>query len=90
MGMLVWVMVGLAIWHGTIWIPDRFWGGIVGAFVGALLGSVIAGLLINGFTVPGQNDTTLATALEGIPGALIGIGLVYFEGVRRGLEPLRL
>jgi hypothetical protein len=90
MGMLVWVMVGLAIWHGTIWIPDRFWGGIVGAFVGALIGSVLAGLLINGFTVPGESDTTLATALEGIPGALIGIGAVYFEGVRRGLEPLRL
>jgi hypothetical protein len=90
MGMLVWVMVGLAIWHGTIWIPDRFWGGIVGAFVGAVLGSIVTGLLINGFTVPGQDDTTLATALEGVPGALIGIAAVYFEGVRRGLEPLRL
>jgi hypothetical protein len=90
MGMLVWVMIGLAIWHGTIWIPDRFWGGIVGAFLGALIGSVLAGLIINGFTVPGQNDTTLATALEGIPGALIGITAIYFEGVRRGLEPLRL
>jgi hypothetical protein len=90
MGMLVWVMIGLAIWHGTIWIPDRFWGGIVGAFVGALVGSVLAGLIINGFTVPGEADTTLATALEGIPGALIGIAAVYFEGVRRGLEPLRL
>ena len=41
MGMLVWVMVGLAIWHGTIWLPDRFWGGIVGAFVGAVVGSVL-------------------------------------------------
>jgi hypothetical protein len=90
MAMLVWVMIGLSIWHGTIWIPDRFWGGIVGAFVGAVLGSILIGLIINGFTIPGQNDTTLATALEGIPGALIGIAAVYFEGVRRGLEPLHL
>ena len=38
MGMLVWVMMGIAIWHFTIFLPDRFWGGIVGAFVGALAG----------------------------------------------------
>ena len=34
MGMLAWVMMGLALWHFTIWLPDRYWGGIVGAFVG--------------------------------------------------------
>jgi hypothetical protein len=90
MGLLVWIMVGLAIWHGTIWLPDRFWGGIVGAFLGALCGSVLAGLLINGFTIPGQSDTSLATGLEGIPGAVLGIAAIYYEGVRRGLEPLRL
>ena len=31
MGLLAWVMMGIAIWHFTIFIPDRFWGGIVGA-----------------------------------------------------------
>jgi hypothetical protein len=41
------------------------------------------GLIIHGFSIPGTNDTTIATALEGIPGALIGIGLVYAIGVRR-------
>ena len=83
MGMLAWTMMGLAIWHFTIFLPDRFWGGIVGAFLGALFGAIIFGLAINGFTVPGQNDTHLVTALEGIPGAVIGLGLVYFEGIRR-------
>ena len=86
MGMLAWVMMGLAIWHFTIFLPDREWGGIVGAFVGALIGSILFGLIVNGFTVPGQNDTHLFTALEAIPGALIGIGVVYFEGVRRERE----
>jgi hypothetical protein len=38
--------------------------------------------------VPGQNDTNLVTALEGIPGALLGIAAVYFFGVRRGEEPV--
>ena len=83
MGMLAWVMMGLAIWHFTIFLPDRFWGGIVGAFLGALFGAILFGLAINGFTVPGQDDTHLLTALEGIPGAMIGLGLVYAEGIRR-------
>ena len=83
MGMLAWVMMGLALWHFTIWLPDRFWGGIVGACVGALIGAALFGLIIHGFTIPGRNDTTIATALEGIPGAVIGMALVYLEGIRR-------
>ena len=83
MGMLAWVMMGLAIWHFTIFLPDRFWGGIVGAFLGALFGAIVFGLLINGFSVPGQNDTHLLTALEGVPGAVLGIAAIYFEGLRR-------
>jgi hypothetical protein len=83
MGMLAWVMMGLALWHFTIWLPDHYWGGIVGAFVGALIGSAVFGFVVNGFTVPGRHDTTIGTALEAIPGALIGIGIVYLVGVRR-------
>lgn len=83
MGMLAWVMMGLALWHFTIWLPDRHWGGIVGAFIGALVGSALCGLILSGFSIPGRHATHLATALEAIPGALIGIALVYAEGVRR-------
>jgi len=90
MGALVWVIIGLAIWHFTVFLPDRFWGGIVGAFLGAVFGAFIIALVINGFTIPGQADTELVTALDAIPGALIGIALAYFEGVRRGNEALEL
>ncbi len=83
MGMLAWVMMGLALWHFTIWLPDRFWGGIVGAFIGALAGAIIFGLVINGFSIPGRHATHIATALEAIPGALIAMALVYLEGIRR-------
>jgi hypothetical protein len=83
MGALAWVMMGLALWHFTVWLPDRYWGGIVGAFLGALIGAVVFGFLINGFSVPGRHATDVGTALEAIPGALIGMALVYFEGVRR-------
>ena len=89
MGMLAWVMMGLALWHFTIWLPDRSWGGIVGAFVGALVGAVLFGLIVNGFHIPGRHETHIATALEAIPGALIGMGLFYLEGVRREREAAR-
>jgi hypothetical protein len=87
MGALAWVMMGLAIWHFTIFLPDRFWGGIVGAFVGALLGSFLFGLAINGLTIPGEHDTHLLTAAEAIPGAILGIATVYLLGIRRGIKP---
>jgi hypothetical protein len=83
MGMLAWVMMGLALWHFTIWLPDHFWGGIVGAFIGALVGSIVFGVLVNGFEIPGRHATHIGTSLEAIPGTLIGIALVYYEGVRR-------
>ena len=47
MGMLAWIMMGLAIWHFTIFLPDRFWGGIVGAFLGALFGAILFGLIVS-------------------------------------------
>lgn len=83
MGALAWVMMGLALWHFAVFLPDRFWGGIVGAFVGALIGSLVIGVLINGLSVPGRADTDIVTALQGIPGALIGMGIVYFIGMRK-------
>ena len=55
-----------------------------------MFGSIIFGLIINGFSIPDQGDTHLLTALEAIPGALIGIAAAYFEGLRRGNEPLHL
>ncbi len=82
MAALVWCMVGLAIWHGTIFLPDRFLGGIVGAFVGAVIGSFVFGFIVNGLTVPGNSDMSLLTAVESIPGCLIGLAVVYALGVR--------
>ena len=88
MGLLGWVMMGLAIWHFTIFVPDRFWGGIVGALVGALLGAVLIALAIYSFKVsalqiPGEKATDVAVVLYAVPGALIGLALIYLEGMRR-------
>jgi len=82
MAALVWIMVGLAIWHFTVWLPDNFYGGIVGAFCAALLGSFLFGLIIHLGSIPGQNDTNLLTGLEAIPGTLIGLGICWWLGMR--------
>jgi hypothetical protein len=83
MALLVWVMVGLALWHFTVFLPDTFWGGIVGAFCGALLGSVIFGLIIHLGSVPGRNDTDFLTGVEAIPGALLGLYFTWWMGARQ-------
>jgi hypothetical protein len=86
MAMVVWVMMGIAVWHFTVWLPDRFWGGIVGAFAAAVLSSVIVGFLANGLTMPGQDDTDIMQALIAIPGAGIGLALSYWYGARMDRE----
>jgi hypothetical protein len=75
--------VGLAIWHFTIFLRDRFWGGIVGA--------IVCGVAVNGLTIIlGESETHALQALEALPGALIGIGVDWIEGVRRGNAALEL
>lgn len=88
MGMLGWVIMGLAIWHFTVWLPDRYWGGIVGALIGSLIGAVVVGLIIyavksSTFAVPGEKATDVAVVLYAVPGALLGIAVTYALGVRR-------
>ena len=83
MSALVWIMVGIALWHFTVFLPDHFWAGIVGAFVGAVIGSFLFGLLINGLTIPGQSDTNLLSAVEAVPGAVIGMAVVWWIGTRQ-------
>ena len=82
MSMLVWVMMGIAIWHFAVWVPDRFWGGIVGALLAATAAAVLFGLAINGFSVPGRHDTHLVQALYALPGALIGLAASWLYGTR--------
>ena len=89
MGLLVWIMTAIALWHFTVFLPDRFWAGIVGAFLGAVVGAVVVGLVLHGGVIPGQDETDLLTAFEAVPGAILGMAVVWFAGVRgeRELAP---
>ena len=73
MALLVWFTMGIALWHFTVFLPDRFWQGIVGAFLGAVIGAVVFGLIVEAISGKGLGDTDLATALIAIPGIAIGL-----------------
>ena len=82
MALLVWFMTGIALWHFTIFLPDRFWQGIVGAFLGAVAGALASGAVIQVVTGGSIGDTDLATLLHALPGVAIGLGIVYALGLR--------
>jgi uncharacterized membrane protein YeaQ/YmgE (transglycosylase-associated protein family) len=80
--MVVWVMMGIAIWHFAVFVPDRFYGGIVGAFLAAIAGAALFGFLVSGLTVPGRNDTELVQALIAVPGSIGALALSWVYGSR--------
>jgi ABC-type Fe3+ transport system permease subunit len=82
MALVVFFMMGIAIWHFAVFVPDRFWQGIIGAFIGAVFGSVIFGLIVQEASGKSLGETDLSTALIAIPGTLIGLAVVYAIGVR--------
>ena len=82
MSLVVWIMMGIALWHFTVFVPDRFWGGIVGAFLASAVFAALFGYFANGLTVPGASDTDITQALIAVPGALIGLSLSYWWGAR--------
>jgi hypothetical protein len=86
MAALVWFTMGVAIWHFTVFVPDRFWGGIVGAFIGSAAGAMVSGTIAQIALSQGIGDTDLATALYAVPGALVGLAVVYAIGMRSGVE----
>jgi hypothetical protein len=82
MSALIWFTVGVALWHFTVFVPDRFWGGIVGAFVGAVVGAMITGFIY--YTASGDSigDADLVTLLAAVPGTLLGLAAIYAIGAR--------
>ncbi|HEX2104770.1 MAG TPA: hypothetical protein VHF51_14030 [Solirubrobacteraceae bacterium] len=83
MSVFVWAMVGIALWHFAILVPDRFCGGIIGAFLAALGGALLTGFLLPTPGVPLDNPPGVGEALWPIPGALLALWLSYTVGARR-------
>ena len=82
MAIVIWLIVGLALWHLTIFVPDHFWGGIVGALLGAVGGALLTGAIVQVVLGRGLNDVDMLTFLAAIPGFLVGSYLIYWIGER--------
>ena len=82
MSLLVWVMMGIAIWHFTVFVPDRFYGGIVGAFLAASIGAGLFGFLVSGASIPGRDETSLMQAFVAVPGCVLALAASYWLGAR--------
>jgi uncharacterized membrane protein YeaQ/YmgE (transglycosylase-associated protein family) len=82
MSVLIWSMVGIAMWHFAVLVPDRFVGGIIGAFLAALGGALLTGFLLPTPGIPTANPPGLAEALYAIPGSVLALVASYVYGDR--------
>jgi hypothetical protein len=82
MAAVVWFTMGVALWHFTVFVPDRFRGGIVGAFLASIAGAMVTGAATQVALGRSIGDTDLATALFAVPGVLIALAISYAVGAR--------
>lgn len=82
MAILIWTMVSLALWHFTVLVPDRFWGGIIGALIAAVVGGHATGFLFPTPGIPSANPPGVAEALWAIPGGTLALVASYAYGAR--------
>ncbi len=83
MSVFVWVMMGVALWHLSVLVPDRFYGGIIGALLAAVAGAFASGYLLPSPGIPLDNPPGVSTAVWPIPGSIIALLGTYLYGVRR-------
>jgi uncharacterized membrane protein YeaQ/YmgE (transglycosylase-associated protein family) len=77
---VVWSMVGLALWHFAVLVPDRFHGGIIGTFLAAWIGALVTGLLLPVPGIPTANPPGIGEALCAVPGAIMALGASWWYG----------
>jgi hypothetical protein len=87
MSVFVWTMAGLAIWHFAIFVPDRFVGGIAGAFLTAWLGALASGFAIEGLRLPDDNPPGIIHVLYALPGSVLALVGSWWAGNRHMAAP---
>lgn len=90
MSVVIWVMMGIAAWHFAVLIPDKFWGGIIGALFAATAGALLTGFVLPSPGIPTDNPPGVAEAIWPLPGAIAGLAACYAYGVasdrRKGID----
>ena len=86
MSAFVWVMMGIAVWHACVLVPDRFYGGLVAAFMTAVAGAFVSGFLLPTPGIPPHNPPGLQEALWPLPGCLAALGCLWAYGNKKERE----
>jgi hypothetical protein len=87
MAVLVWVSMATALWHFAIFVPDRFHGGLIGAFLFANGGAVLVGVVAEGFALPALSVVSVVDVISGGLGGAAGLMAAYVYGARSGAPP---
>ena len=83
MSVLVWSMAGIALWHFTVLLPDELAGGIIGAFLAALIGALVSGYALPTPGLPTENPPGLSEAIRALPCSAIALAGSYVWGSRQ-------
>lgn len=86
MSVAVWVMISIAVWHFVVFVPDKFYGGIIGAFLASVAGGLASGYLLPLPGIPSDNPPGLQAAIWPLPGILFSLAASYAYGERHGGE----
>jgi hypothetical protein len=76
-------MMGIALWHAAVLVPDKFFGGIVGAFLTAVAGAFLSGLALPTPGVTTENPPGVDEALWALPGSVAALTASYLYGAQR-------
>lgn len=79
----MWAVIGIALWHFAVLVPDRFVGGIIGAFIAATAGALVTGYLLPTPGVPAANPPGVRQAVWALPGSGAALVAAYVWGARR-------
>ena len=66
----------------AVLVPDRFWGGIIGAFLAALGGAFVSGYALPTPGIPLDNPPGWSEAAWPVPGSLLALLASYLYGSR--------
>jgi hypothetical protein len=83
LSVFVWAMIRIGFWHFMVFVPDRFWGGIIGALLAAVAGALLSGFLLPQPEIPRDNPPRAAEAIWAIPGSAFALLASYLYGARK-------
>jgi hypothetical protein len=81
MAVVVWIVAGTALWHFSVLVPDRFYGGLIGALIAANVGAVALGIVASAWP-PSLVGHGFEDVIWGALGALGALATSYVMGRR--------